>query len=260
MSRGRFFAGAFVGAVVAILFGIPSFTSSGQGSKPPLAEVYCDILLSYNRCSISVLGTGIVALASAFLFGVAFAAFGKASSSDQTSHKSGTGQIAPPKGGHGKRDLFLEEEIKRKLEYYKAVTKYRRQRNVLLIDQFNRLKDSMSLGSIGPQRPRNIKKALEQFEGKDLDEILANSILTDSKQLIEDFRPYNIEEASETLEEIVQALDELKKRSNGKLPVEMHDALTKRLRKAKKLAKERTQQLECLNQIVKYLETRKKDK
>ena len=253
MSRGRFFAGAFVGVIVAIFFGIPSFTSSGQGSKSPLVEMYCDMLSSYNRCSISIPGTVIVALASAFLFGVAFAAFWKSSSSGQINHGSDTGQMAHHRGWYRRQDLVLEEEIKRKLGSYEAVTEYRRQRNVSLVDQFNRLKDSMDLGSIGPQRSRNIKKLLSSLRINDLDEILTNS-----RQLIEEFGPYNIEEYPETLEEIVQSLDELRKRGKGKLPVEMQDTLTKMLRKAKKLAKERTQQLECLNQIVKYLETRKK--
>ena len=85
MSKGAgFFVGAFVGAVAAILLGIPSFTADGTGSEPPLGGIYCNIKTSYGSCDISVPGTSVIVLALAGLFGAIFAAFSKSSGSSSS--------------------------------------------------------------------------------------------------------------------------------------------------------------------------------
>ena len=115
MSKGAgFFVGAFVGAVAAILLGIPSFTADGTGSEPPLGRIYCNIETSYGSCDISVPGTSVIVLALAGLFGAIFAAFSKSSGSsssgaDRAVHGVGYGQVNRPESeGMGDTGQLIE--------------------------------------------------------------------------------------------------------------------------------------------------------
>lgn len=105
------------------------------------------------------------------------------------------------KGGDGEQDIFLEDKIERKLVSYEEKMELYKQGNVSLNDQFNRLTTPIDLVSINLQDPSNIEKILETYEDKRLDSILANS-----KQLIEDFEPYNVRELSGGPKELVQSL------------------------------------------------------
>ena len=134
MSKGvGFFVGASVGAVAAILLGIPSFTADGTGSEPPLGRIYCNIETSYGSCDISVPGTSVIVLALAGLFGAIFAAFSKSSGSsssvaDRAVHGVGYGQVNRPESeGMGDTGQLIEHrsvQLKAVQERVEAVAEH----------------------------------------------------------------------------------------------------------------------------------------
>lgn len=155
MSKGAgFFVGAFVGAVAAILLGIPSFTADGNTiNEPPLFDVYCETSSYFRgKCDISVPGTSVIVLASAGIFGAIFAAFSKSSGSSSSGAGGAVrgqqgvvshGQVNRPEGeGLGDTGQLIEH---RSIEL-KAV----QERAGAVAEHLEQLKEQLKKKSQGP--------------------------------------------------------------------------------------------------------------
>lgn len=245
MSKGvGFIVGAFVGAVAAILLGIPSFTSDGSGSEPPLVRTYCNIQTSYDSCDISIPGTSVIVLASASIFGAVFAAF-STSSGGSSSRTGGAVHDQQRAAGHGQVNRPESEglgDTRQLIEHRSIELKAVQERVGAVAEHLERLKKSQYPHQVLQEEAEQslldserelVDRSAEATRLRSHIQRLENIALERNRQRhIESARAI-IEGLSEKLEEVRQAAATMKRGRELRKAEEKQKLLCSQIRQAK---------------------------
>lgn len=257
MSKGvGFFVGAFVGAVAAILLGIPSFTSDGRGSEPPLGSMYCNIETSYSSCDISVPGTSVIVLALAGLFGAIFAAFSKSSGSslsgaDRAMYGVGPGQVNRPESeGLGDTGQLIEHrsiELKAVQERVGAVAEHLEQLKKKSQDPHQVLREEAEQSLLDAEREL-VDRSAEATRLQSYKQRLENSVPERTRR-IESARAIH-SRLSEELEEVRQVAATMKRGRELRGAEEKEKSLRSQISQLELGVQTQTRSLEATNENI----------